>query len=271
MAEGVVTPPAVDGGRLTAREYWESRWDRVRLPFVFDPARRDPVAREIAKIFAAVLPRQAALDVLEIGGAPGQFLAYLALEYGFRAHALDYSAVGCAKIRENFALLGRELEVYERDLFGDLGDLPRFDIVLSMGFIEHFDDFAAAVVRHVGLLKPGGLLVLGVPNYRGVAAWAMRRLAPRHLALHNLAAMDERNWTEFARAFGLDTVFQGYIGGIQPQNWRRCERPTLANQALRFSFKLAAQLTRRSAFLRRYNSRHWSAYLLGVYRKPASG
>jgi len=37
-----------------------------------------------------------------------------------------------------------------------------------LGFIEHFDEPVGVVVRHLDLLKPGGILLLGVPNYGGI-------------------------------------------------------------------------------------------------------
>ena len=39
-----------------------------------------------------------------------------------------------------------------------------FDAIYSMGTIEHFDETEAAVVELARLLKPGGRLILGVPN-----------------------------------------------------------------------------------------------------------
>ena len=43
-----------------------------------------------------------------------------------------------------------------------------FDVVMSRGFIEHFDEPSSVVDRHLDLLKPGGLLVVSIPNLRGV-------------------------------------------------------------------------------------------------------
>ena len=66
---------------------------------------------------------------MEIGGAPGQFIAYLSKYHGYEASVIEYSETGCQKTKENFALLGLNVKVYNRDFFGDLSDLPRFDVV----------------------------------------------------------------------------------------------------------------------------------------------
>jgi exosortase/archaeosortase family protein len=51
---------------------------------------------------------------------------------------------------------------------GDVRQLPfaahSFDAIYSMGTIEHFDESEAAVREMARVLKPGGRLVLGVPN-----------------------------------------------------------------------------------------------------------
>ena len=57
-------------------------------------------------------------------------------------------------------------------------DLPTYDVVYSLGLIEHFVDRVSIVERHVRLARPGGLLILGVPNFRGLTGWFLRTFAP---------------------------------------------------------------------------------------------
>ena len=58
---------------------------------------------------------------------------------------------------------GIPIKVYERDLFSEnfYKDMQLFDIVYSLGFVEHFDELNIVVKKHTELLKPGGILVLG--------------------------------------------------------------------------------------------------------------
>ena len=254
--------------RLTGKDHWEHRWERIKLPAQIRRDTANPLAKEISKVFYTYLPHQAGLTILEIGGAPGQFLASLAKQFGYSASALDYSDIGCKKIRENFDFMNLDVTIYKRDIFSDLSDLPRFDIIFSRGFIEHFSNLDSVVEKHVELLKKDGILILGVPNFRGITQFVLKRLTPRLLSMHNLETMDIRNWESFEKKYGLETIFKGYVGGFEPRNFRRCENRTLKNQLIRLFFKpIRILITDRFRFLRRFNSIYWSAYLLGVYKK----
>jgi len=253
--------------RLTEKNYWEDRWDKVRLPAIVEPTTKHPVAREILRIFQHHLPT-GDLSVVEIGGAPGQYCAYLSKYHGYHPSIIEYSEIGCEKTRENFDMLALDVIVFQRDFFSDLSDLPRFDVVMSLGFIEHFNDLDDVFRRHVSLLRKGGILVLGVPNFRGITRKVLARMAPDTLARHNLEAMDLKNWGTLETTYGLTPLFKGYLGGFQPKNLKRCERRTAVNLCIHYAFKGLDRLMSFFPFLRKRNSPAWSAYLLGVYRLP---
>jgi SAM-dependent methyltransferase len=258
----------LDDDRLTEQAYWENRWDRIKAPKEIRRDTKHQVNKELLKIFDTYLPHQERLTILEIGGAPGQFLAYFTKHFGYLPNAIDYSTIGCDKMREAFEIANMDVTIYNRDIFSDLSDLPRFDIVFSMGFIEHFSDLDSIVEKHIEVLRKQGILLLGVPNYSGISQVVLKRLAPQLLSRHNLETMDIKKWESFEKKYGLKTIFKEYIGGFNPGRFRRCENRTLKNQLIRFFFKLVRVLiTDRLTFLRRFNSIYWSAYLLGIYRK----
>lgn len=85
-----------------------------------------------------------------------------AADQGARIYGVDLSE---PIVREARAAFG------PRSLHPAVGDVRRlpfadaaFDAVYSMGTIEHFAESEAAVVELARVLKPGGRLVLGVPN-----------------------------------------------------------------------------------------------------------
>lgn len=142
---------------LTEQKYWDNRWNRVRLPAIVSEKSAKSSTQEIIKLIDRYLPKKEDITILEIGGAPGRWLAYFRNNFHYDVHALDYSETGCAKIKENFDRLNLDVTIHRCNLLtDDLSALPRFDIVYSMGFIEHFSELDAIVEKHLNLLREGG-------------------------------------------------------------------------------------------------------------------
>ena len=142
--------------KLTDKDFWDSYWEKYQLPLEMQKSNQNPFLNELLSTFDRYLPRNKNLSILEIGGSPGQYLAYIYKTQGYQLNCLDYSKIGCEKTRENFLLLGLEGDVYEYDLFSESLNLPKFDIVFSLGFIEHFSDANLVIEKHLQLLKSEG-------------------------------------------------------------------------------------------------------------------
>lgn len=248
--------------RLTTRESWDKYWSGVALPMEIERGknRADDAILDVIERFV----RLRGASVIEIGGAPGQYLAYLHRYHRVEAHVLDYSEVGCAKTGENFRLLRYPLQVHHADLFSD-EPVGLFDVVYSLGLVEHFADLSGVVARHVRLVRPGGTLIVGCPNFLGINGWFLRRLAPGLIKEHNLETMDDRNWDSFERALGLTRLFRGYIGGFEPAVFMRREQDTPFRLALSGVTQALVRATRWRG-LSGVNAREISQYLIGVYR-----
>jgi SAM-dependent methyltransferase len=255
--------------RYTDQSFWDDYWASLPLPIEIEKSRNLLVA-EITDVFDRFLAKDPPLSALEIGGAPGQYAAYLHRHLGHAVTVFDSSSIGCTKARENFDLLGIPGEVVEGDLFDPPPNLPRFDAVYSLGLIEHFGDVTAAVRAHVQLLVPGGLLLLGAPNLFGINARVLRRLSPSFLSKHHVEATYESRWDRFEAELRLKRLFRGYLGGFDPSMFWRCESRRVSDRALhQVLWYLGKALERRELrFLRRANGRLWSTYLMGVYRVP---
>lgn len=254
--------------RLTEKKHWDDYWSNFDLPVEVKKSKENLLLNEELKTFDKYLPKKK-LSVLEIGGAPGQYLVYLHKQFGYEVHCLDYSEIGCEKTLENFSLLNIPVRVYQRDIFSDNLNLPQFDMVYSMGMVEHFEEVKPVISKHLDLLKPGGILMLGMPNFRGINHFFIKRLAPELLSKHNLQTMDTRTWTEFENEFGLKTVFKGYVGGFEPMTFMMREKKSFVNNLLFLKAKVLNKLFHKNmAGLRGINSRLISGYILGIYKKP---
>ena len=138
--------------RLTEKSHWDEYWESYPLPAEVKHSPDHLLINEELKTFEKYLPKEG-LSICEIGGAPGQYLAYFHKQFGFDITCLDYSEPGCAKTLENFEKLGIKGEVIQRDLFDKLDDLPGFDIVFSMGVVEHFEDVKPVIGKHLELAE----------------------------------------------------------------------------------------------------------------------
>ena len=83
---------------------------------------------------------------------------------------------------------------------------------MSKGFIEHFDDVKSVIDRHMQLLKPGGYLIVTIPNLNGanyLLGWLFDEGAiPRH----NVTIMRRTVYQELFERQDLEKLFCDYYG-----------------------------------------------------------
>ena len=254
--------------RLTNQTYWDDSWDKIKLPVEIKKS-KNLYLNEILSIFDRVLRKDNNTSVLEIGGAPGQYMIYMARNFHYKISALDFSSVGCKKMRSNLRLLHVKGRIYRKDLLKDnISSLPKFDVVYSLGFIEHFSNLEKIIAKHLELLKPGGILIIGTPNFLGINHWILKVICPEKLHKHNLYSMDIKNWTRFENKFKLKKILKGYVGGFEPKMYSYEKKSFLNLLIYLFFLGVRIIITDRVKFIRKFNSKYWSGYVIGVYEKP---
>jgi SAM-dependent methyltransferase len=242
---------------LASTDFWDAYVGNVVLP-----ARPDPnMAFEatLANTLASVAPVTHGSTVIEVGCAPAKWLGFYAERFGARVTGIEYTALGAELSRRNLAELDIDGTIREVDFFAAEPD-PH-DLVLSLGFIEHFEDLDATFARHLDFLAPGGRIVIGVPNYRGVIGALQRWTDPAHLALHNVAAMDPALYRRLASHHGLAVTFQEHINGPDPIIVKVGRRAGMLGVGV-------LHRIRALPFGSRLNHRWVSSYLLTVMRRP---
>jgi len=129
-------------------------------------------------------------SLLEIGCAPGKLLVWAARVLKARVTGIDYSDIGIGHARRLFETLSVEGDLRCEDVFTAALPEAGFDVVFSVGLIEHFDDPRDIVKRHVAFARPGGVALMVVPNYGGLYGRLQRYFDPENLAIHNLEIMN---------------------------------------------------------------------------------
>lgn len=284
--------------RLTDKDYWEGVYqaapaaaaepvptpERKRLlKRLFGPRLMDMLsAYDDYLLWQAVLPRflprgASGLSVVEIGSAPGDFLVRFARTFGAEVYGVEYTSHGAERNRQVFAAAGYSTDqIIEADFFADAflaTNAGRFDIVVSRGFIEHFVDARAVVERHVALLKDGGLLLILIPNLRGIYGTWTRRFNPDQLPLHNLELMKAENFRAACALPGLDVLQCGHFGTFSFWMFTAPAQAQLTNRFIRLLQLLqrGLNLLLRGVFGRRGGESAWfSPNLIFVARKSVA-
>src|SRR5262245_25117571 len=148
--------------------------------------------------------------VVEIGSAPGEFLVRFSNQYRCIPYGIEYSEVGVDVNRATFERHGFDpRNVIHADFFDDAlreRYAEYFDVVFSKGFIEHFTDLGPLIQRHLDLLKPGGYLLVDVPNFRGMNNPLARFFDRGAIPRHNLEIMEHAAFSKLFDRPDLEQV-----------------------------------------------------------------
>lgn len=136
-------------------------------------------------------------SILEVGVGEGHFLR-AARKHGFAVEGVELNPKGAKRARA----LG--CQVYERTL-KELSDQisERFDAICSFQVLEHVPDPREFLQGMIGMLRPGGRLILSVPN-----AAVMRKIDPNNQDFlnqppHHMGHWDEGNFRALERLLPL--------------------------------------------------------------------
>ena len=223
---------------LTDQEYWNAYWSDAKalggnsrfsklkswIKSLVGPGRIAYFARTYSDyvlwegIYPRFLANQSGKSVIEIGSAPGRFLLRLKKEFGLDPYGVEYAAEGVEQNKAVFSKAGVPADhVLFFDAFGAEflnAYRDRFDFVLSRGVIEHFDDPSSVINAHLDVLKPGGLLIITVPNYRGLNWMLKRTFDGASLPGHNLNTMKPEVFRKAFVKSGLTELHCGPFGSI---------------------------------------------------------
>jgi len=197
------------------REYWNNAWQGSAVPGPIDPVDPSPrnwvnrrFHREFRRLFGE--SPKPGLRLLELGCAQSRWLPYFAREFGFSITGLDYSPIGCEMARSVLAGSGVAGEIVCADFFAP-PDVLRgaFDVVVSFGVAEHFDDTAACIRAFASFLKPGGLLFTNIPNMCGLVGSLQRLLNRPVYDIHQI--LDRAALRSAHEAAGLEVISCEYF------------------------------------------------------------
>ena len=246
---------------LTDQSYWTNYYGKHRQP---DPNTESIIATGSRldhcwdeTIIAAGEPK----TIWEIGCYPGRYLAYVAARYGLRAMGLDFNQ-DTETVEKNLAAMGvADYSAIQADFFTYMPE-EKADVVISLGFIEHFQNLDDVLDRHLNYLSASGALFIIVPNMLGLI-YSYKLLVDRaNMDIHNLKAMKLSVYERFAARNNLKIKFLRYDGGF----------PANVHQSLNLCQKLiywpVRMLTKRAKpLLERHPSALYSSEIVALFTR----
>ncbi|MEK7541378.1 MAG: methyltransferase domain-containing protein [Patescibacteria group bacterium] len=159
--------------------------------------------RKLAADRAAVLEERTwrGKTVLDVGCGTGETVYHIARRGARRVVGLDYSAQAIAVARETYR---------HRNLFFEKKDVrdvrEKFDVIFTMGTLEHMDHPLPLLKKLKALLNPGGSLIVTSPNWsnpRGYVLLTLFFLFKARITLADLHHFTPVEFIGWAKKLGM--------------------------------------------------------------------
>ena len=247
---------------LTNETYWEKHFENASL-----------VNRNLEKQFADFLPFFDQLPafstkkiehIFEVGCFPGRYLHFLSQRFGAVANGIDFVR-DFSPMTDFFKSSGTPVgELIQGDFF-KTEPSNKFDLVLSIGFIEHFPDPTEVLKRQSEWVADGGLMMVTVPNKRFLRIPFAFLFDQKNQKAHVLSSMRISYFKQVAQEMGWELLECAYVGGFNA----KVHQPLNAVQSMVYR-PLKWVIKRLNPWLKKNPSRWYSHTLLAVYRLPVS-
>lgn len=195
---------------LTDREFWKNYW--LKKPWLFS----EPIDRRslFKPLIERVIKDRDIKNAIEVGGFPGTFSALLKLEYGIKADLVDYFVD--EELFSQFLIANGlkegDIQATELDVFTDFKTETKYDLVYSIGLIEHFEDTPRILEGHKRFLSEEGLLLIIIPNFTGLNGWFQRNFDRENYDKHFITCMSPAYLRDAHKNFKY--VESDYFGGF---------------------------------------------------------
>lgn len=208
---------------LTDRPFWKAFWEsRKGLIFYIKPN------YVFGDILAKLIKEKNIKNAIELGGFPGYYATYLKKYQGLDTTLFDYYIHQdlINQLLEKNGLKPGDIHIIEADLFNYRPE-KLYDLVLSFGLIEHFNDTKAIIETHLQFLKPGGVLFITLPNFKSINGWVQRKFDRENYDKHNISSMDLELLANCCKQLGLKDVEAYYHGRFTVWLENKAERSGL--------------------------------------------
>lgn len=149
--------------------------------------------------FAAVLDKADWKDkkVMDVGCGTGDMCAFIIERGAASVLGVDYAESAIKEAEEKYQAPNLKFLCENVDNIDQ-----KFDVIISVGTLEHMDDPFSTLKKLKGMLNPGGFIVTSSPNWTNPRGYVLQTLlrmfnAPITLAdIHYLGPIDFEEWAK---------------------------------------------------------------------------
>lgn len=244
---------------LVSQEYWNNSYETLNINLDIST---DPVAgfvRDTLKKYGKTNE-----TVLEVGCYPGRYLKVFG-EFGYQLNGIDLTPKVERELPLFLAAQGYKIGSFKQLDFFDTTLQIQYDVVCSFGFLEHFINWEAVLLRHFQMVKKGGLLLLTVPNFKGIIQFFLHHTFDNvNLKRHNTKAMEINKWRSVLKndIENCEVLYAGHFGNFD--FWTDHQKLHPFKQKLLTLVFAAKDILKK---INLSNSSHYSPYMGIVIRK----
>lgn len=199
----------MEGKKLTDFTFWENYWLNKK-DLLFEIPANYPLLNEIRK----VIQHHNIQNLIEIGGFPGYYSVWASSKFNISSTLLDFYIIpSLTEKLKDINQCKKDIQLVQKDLFSAGNELfNSYDLCISNGLIEHFEDTQDIINRHINYLKPGGTLFISLPNFTGLNGWFQKKFDPENYEKHYIRCMDPKFLKQTCIEIGLTNIQVNYSG-----------------------------------------------------------
>jgi len=197
------------------KQYWDMIWGTYDMPKEVNPRYEglpNYINRRFHEYFCQIFSTMntQGKNILEIGCARSVWLPYFAKEFGFKVYGIDYSEIGCQQAIQSLSNEDVAGEIVCADFFSPPDSMVGvFDVAISFGVVEHFQNTAECIAAFSKFLKPGGLLVTNIPNLCGLNGFIQKMINRSIFDIH--VPINKKSLLSFHQINGLRMISCNYF------------------------------------------------------------
>lgn len=207
-------------GTITNNDkFWGNVWSNVAFRRYIGIEPYLAMKQKLYELYRRFLPYGSGYKVLEVGCATGKQLIYFAKRFNYQIYGVDISYIGALLTKANLVKAGVDGIILNEDILNTSFPKESFDVVYSMGLIEHYDNPNNVIDAHINMLKKRGIIIITIPNfgyrslYMDIQMALVRGEQIKEIA--NINIMKREKFIQLFNSKPLVPLYQDYYGVLQ--------------------------------------------------------